>query len=329
MLLLALLFSATAHGETYPSRPITLLVPAAAGGGNDTVARTVAERMSRLLGQQIVIENRPGAGGSIAARQVARSEPDGYTIGIGNPATLAIAPAMLPNVGYDPVKDFVPVGMIAASPHIILINNFIPAKTLAEFIALAKSEPGKYTFASGGAGSPAHLGPELLASMAGIKLTHVPYKGTGPAIADLLGGHVSMTYSSLPPALGLVREGKVRPIAIASVKRSALLPDVPTASETLAGYESTQRYGIIAPAHTPREIVMRLNAALNEALTAEDVKSRIAADGADTAPSSPEEYAADIAAAAAKWGGIDQATGIEGGIGCADCLHCLDDIMIS
>jgi len=311
LILTAVLFGATAHCETYPSRPITLLVPAAAGGGNDTVARTVAEKMSRLLGQQIVIENRPGAGGSLAARQVARSEPDGYTIGIGNPATLAIAPAMLPNVGYDPVKDFVPVGMIAASPHIILINNFIPAKTLGEFIALAKAEPGKYTFASGGAGSPAHLGPELLASMAGIKLTHVPYKGTGPAIADLLGGHVSMTYSSLPPALGLVREGKVRPIAIASVKRSALLPEVPTASETLPGYESTQRYGIIAPANTPREIVMRLNTALNEALASEDVKSRIAADGADTAPSTPEEYAADVAAAAAKWGGVIKQLGLK------------------
>jgi len=311
LVLTAVLFAAAAHGETYPSRPITLLVPAAAGGGNDTVARTVADKMSRLLGQQIVIENRPGAGGSLAARQVARSEPDGYTIGIGNPATLAIAPAMLPNVGYDPVKDFVPVGMIAASPHIILINNFIPAKTLGEFIALVKAEPGKYTFASGGAGSPAHLGPELLASMAGIKLTHVPYKGTGPAIADLLGGHVSMTYSSLPPALGLVREGKVRPIAIASVKRSALLPDVPTASETLPGYESTQRYGIIAPANTPREIVMRLNAALNEALTSEDVKSRIAADGADVAPSTPEEYAADVAAAAAKWGGVIKQLGLK------------------
>ncbi len=257
----ALLFSiafslgaSAAQAETYPSRPITLLVPAAAGGGNDTVSRVVAEKMGKLLGQQIVIENRPGAGGSLAARQVARSEPDGYTIGIGNPAVLAIAPAMLPNVGYDPVKDFEPVGMIAASPHIILINNFIPAKTLAEFIALAKAEPGKYTFASGGAGSPAHLGPELLASIAGIKLTHVPYKGTGPAIADLLGGHVSMTYSSLPPALGLVREGKVRPIAIASPKRSALLPDVPTASETLPGYEfdPTLRHHCAGP-HAARD----------------------------------------------------------------------------
>ncbi|MEA2877575.1 MAG: putative tricarboxylic transport rane protein [Hyphomicrobiales bacterium] len=315
---LALLFSivfslgaGAAHAETYPSRPITLLVPAAAGGGNDTVSRVVAEKMGKLLGQQIVIENRPGAGGSLAARQVARSEPDGYTIGIGNPAVLAIAPAMLPNVGYDPVKDFEPVGMIAASPHIILINNFIPAKTLAEFIALAKAEPGKYTFASGGAGSPAHLGPELLASIAGIKLTHVPYKGTGPAIADLLGGHVSMTYSSLPPTLGLIREGKVRPIAIASPKRSALLPDVPTASETLPGYESTQRYGIIAPAHTPPAIVAKLNAALREALGTDDVKSRVEAEGAETTPSSPQEYAADIATEAAKWGKVIRQLGLK------------------
>ena len=147
-------------------------MPAAPGGGNDTVARVIAEKMSRLLGQQLVVENRAGAGGTIA--QVARSEPDGYTLGIGNPATLAMAPSILPNVGYDPVKDFSPVGSIAASPHIILVNNGVPARTLAELIALAKLEPGKFTYASGGAGSPAHLGPELLASVAGIKLTHVP-----------------------------------------------------------------------------------------------------------------------------------------------------------
>ena len=221
-----------AQAETYPSRPITLVVPAAPGGGNDTVARVIAEKMSKLLGQQFVVENRAGAGGTIAARQVARSEADGYTLGIGNPATLAMAPSILPNVGYDPVKDFAPVGTIAASPHIILVSNGVPARTLAEFIALAKREPGKFTYASGGAGSPAHLGPELLAGAAGIKLTHVPYKGTGPAIADLLGGHVSMTFSSLPPALGLVRDGKARPLAITSATRSRLLPDVPTVAET-------------------------------------------------------------------------------------------------
>src|SRR5262249_38159466 len=164
-------------------------------------------------------------------------EPDGYTIGIGNQATLAIAPAVFLNVGYDPVKDFAPVGMIAASPHIILVNIDDPAHSLADLIARAKAEPGKLTFASGGAGSPTHPGPELFASMAGIKLTPVPYKGTGPAIADLLGGHITMTFSSLPPALGLVRDGKVRPIAVTGATRTKILPEVPTVSETVPGYE--------------------------------------------------------------------------------------------
>jgi tripartite-type tricarboxylate transporter receptor subunit TctC len=306
-----LLLTTAAQGQTYPTRPITLLVPAAAGGGNDTVARVVAEKMGRILGQQFVIDNRPGAGGALAARQVAHSEPDGYTLGIGNPATLAIAPALFPNVGYDPVKDFAPVGMIAASAHIILVNKDDPARTLAELITRAKQEPGKLTFASGGAGSPTHLGPELFASMAGIKLTHVPYRGTGPAIADLLGGHITMTFSSLPPAIGLVRDGKVRPIAITGAKRSNILPEVPTVSETVPGYVSEQRYGIIAPARTPPDVVARLNAALRDALTADEVAARVAAEGADVTPSSPAEYAADIASDAAKWGKIIRQLGLK------------------
>jgi len=308
---IVLLLGAPARAETYPARPITLVVPAAAGGGNDTVARVVADKMGRILGQQIIIENRAGAGGGLAARQVAHSEPDGYTIGIGNPATLAIAPAMFPNVGYDPVKDFSPVGMIAASPHIVLVNKDDPAHSLAELIARAKQEPGKLTFASGGAGSPTHLGPELFASMAGIKLTHVPYKGTGPAIADLLGGHISMTFSSLPPAIGLVRDGKVRPIAITGAKRSKILPDVPTVAETIPGYESAQRYGIIAPARTPAEIVGKLNAALRGALASDEVAARVAAEGAEITPSTPAEYAADIAAEEAKWGKIIKQLGLK------------------
>ena len=300
-----------AQAETYPSRPITLIVPAAPGGGNDTVARVIAEKMSRLLGQQLVVENRAGAGGTIAARQVARSEPDGYTLGIGNPATLAMAPSILPNVGYDPVKDFSPVGSIAASPHIILVNNGVPARTLAELIALAKLEPGRFTYASGGAGSPAHLGPELLASVAGIKLTHVPYKGTGPAIADLLGGHVSMTFSSLPPAIGLARDGKARPLAITSATRSRLLPDVPTVAETLPGYDSAQRYGIVAPAKTPRAIVDQLNAALRAALASDDVVARITHEGAEPTPGSPEEYATSIVRDEAKWSKIIRELGVK------------------
>jgi tripartite-type tricarboxylate transporter receptor subunit TctC len=290
-----------AQAQTYPSRPITLVVPAAPGGGNDTVARVIAEKMGKLLGQQLVVENRAGAGGTIAARQVARSEPNGYTIGIGNPATLAMAPSLLPNVGYDPVRDFAPVGSIAASPHIILVNNGIPAKTLAEFIALARQEPGKFTYASGGAGSPAHLGPELLASAAGIKLTHVPYKGTGPALADLLGGHVSMTFSSLTSAIGLARDGKARPLAITSA----------TPSRPLPGYESAQRYGIVAPAKTPRAVVDQLSAALREALASDDVVARITHEGADPTPGTPDEYAAAIVADEAKWSRIIRELGVK------------------
>jgi len=286
-------------------------VPAAAGGGNDTMARVVADKMSRTLGVPIVVENRPGAGGALAARQVANADPDGYTIGIGNPATLAIAPFIFPNVGYDPVKSFAPVGMIAASPHIILVNKDNPAHTLAELIALARKEPGKLTFASGGAGSPTHLGPELLASMAGIKLTHIPYKGTGLAITDLLGNHITMTFSSLLPAIGLVRDGKVRPIAVTGAKRVKVLPDVPTVSETVPGYESAQRYGIIAPAHTPPDIVDKLNAALRGALTADDVVARVSDEGAEITPSTPAEYAADIAAEEVKWGKVIKALGLK------------------
>ncbi len=300
-----------AQAQPYPSRPITLLVPAAAGGGNDTMARVVADKMSRTLGVPIVVENRPGAGGALAGRQVAHADPDGYTIGIGNPATLAIAPFIFPNVGYDPTKDFAPIGMIAASPHIILVNKDNPAHTLAELIAMARKDPGKLTFASGGAGSPTHLGPELFASMAGIKLTHVPYKGTGLAISDLLGNHITMTFSSLLPAIGLVRDGKVRPIAVTGAKRVKVLPDVPTVSETVPGYESAQRYGIIAPAHTPAEVVDKLNAALRAALSAEDVVSRVSAEGAEITPSTPAEYAADITAEEAKWGKVIKALGLK------------------
>jgi len=310
-LFVALILCATAQAQPYPSRPITLLVPAAPGGGNDTMARVIAEKMARTLGQPIVVENRAGAGGALAARQVAHAEPDGYTIGIGNPATLAIAPFVFPNVGYDPVKSFTPIGMIAASPHIILVNMDNPARTLAELIAMARKEPGKLTFASGGAGSPTHLGPELLASMAGIKLTHVPYKSTGLAITDLLGNHITMTFSSLLPAIGLVRDGKVRPIAVTGTKRVKVLPDVPTVSETVPGYESAQRYGIIAPANTPPAIVEKLNAALRGAPASDDVVARVSDEGAEVTPSSPAEYAADIAAEEAKWGKVIRALGLK------------------
>src|SRR5438128_4978221 len=209
---LALVFAFNGAGaaQDYPSRPITLVVPYAAGGGNDVMARIVAEKMSKSLGQQIVIENKGGAGGSIATRQVAKAAPDGYTLGLGGTGTLAINPTLYPNVGYDPRRDFAPIGLIATSALVVLVHPSIEATSIAELIALAKREPGKLNYASAGSGSGIHLGTELLAHMAGIKLTHIPYKGSSPALTDLIGGHVSVYLSSLPPAIALVQEGKVR-----------------------------------------------------------------------------------------------------------------------
>src|SRR5450631_4599967 len=208
----------------YPSRPITLIVPYAAGGGNDVMARGVAIPMSKTLGQPIVIENHGGAGGSIGTRQVATAAPDGYTLGLGGTGTLAIDPTLYPNAGYDPRKDFAPVGLIATGPLVVLVNPSLPVHNVQELIALAKAQPGKLNYASAGKGSGIHLGTVLFADTAGIDITHIPYKGSGPALTDLLGGHVAIYFSSLPPAIALIKEGKVRALAVTGPKRAALLP---------------------------------------------------------------------------------------------------------
>src|SRR4051794_4373300 len=299
------LADAGACAEDYPSRPITLVVPYAPGGGNDAMARGGADRMSRVLGQQIVIENRGGAGGSIATRQVARAEPDGYTLGLGGTGTLAIDPTLYPNVGYDPRKDFAPIGLIATSALVVLVNPAVPATSIAELIALARREPGKLNYASAGVGSGIHLGSELFAHMAGIKLTHIPYKGSIPALTDLLGGHVAIYLSSLPPAIALVKEGRVRALAVTGAKRSPIFPELPTIAEAaLPGYEAVLLSGIGAPAGTPQPIIDKLNVALNAALAEDDVRARIVADGAEPLPTTPAEYAADIDREETKWSTI-------------------------
>jgi len=305
-----LVLAAPAVAQDYPTRPVTLIVPYTAGGGNDAMARVVADRMSATLGQQIVIENRGGAGGSIATRQVARAEPDGYTLGLGGTGTLAIDPTLYPNVGYDPRKDFAPIGLIATSALVVLVHPSVPAKTIPELIALAKREDGKLTYASAGIGSGIHLGAELFATMAGVKLTHIPYKGSAPALTDLLGGHVSIYFSSLPPAIGLVQDGKVRALAVTGPERSKIFPDLPTVAEAaLPGYAAVLHYGIVAPAGTPKPVVDKLAAALRVAIASPDVASKIAADGAEVMGMTPEEYAADIDREEAKWSEVVRRSG--------------------
>jgi tripartite-type tricarboxylate transporter receptor subunit TctC len=300
----------SAGAQDYPTRPITLVVPYAAGGGNDVMARVVAEKMSVRLGQQIVIENRPGAGGSNATRQVARSAPDGYTLVLGGTGTLGVNPTLYNNVGYDPRKDFAPVGLIGTSALIVLVHPALPAHSIRELIDLAKSEPGKLDYASAGVGSGIHLGTVLFEQMAGITLTHVPYRGSAPALTDLMGGHVAIYFSSLPPAIGLARDGRVRALAVTGAKRSDVFADLPTVAEAgLPDYESVLHYGIVAPAGTSRPIIDKLNAAMRAALDAPDTKAHMATDGTEPLPSTPDEYAADIDREETKWSAIVRKSG--------------------
>src|SRR5262245_15600007 len=301
-----------ASAQTYPDRPITLVVPYPAGGGNDVLGRLVAERMSKALGGTIVVENRGGAGGTIATRQVAKSPPDGYTMLIAT-SSLAINPALYPNVGYDPLKDFAPIGLLASGANVALVHPSVPANSIPELIDLAKKNPGKLNFASTRSGSSVHLAAELFAAMAGIKINHVPYRGSGPALNDLLGGHVTMMFATVPSSAGIVNSGKVRALAVSSAKRLAAFPQLPTIAEAgLPGYAAELHYGLVAPAGTPRPIIDKLNAALRAALEDQTLRDRLAREGAVPLPSTPEEYAADIAAEERMWGKIVRDAGVKG-----------------
>lgn len=299
-----------ARADDYPIRPITLVVPFAPGGSTTIMARIVADKMAATLGQQVVVDNRGGAGGTIGARQVARSAPDGYTLLLGYTGTLAIAPTVYRDPGFDVRKDFVAVGRIGTAPSVLVVHPSFPARTIAELIALAKERPGKIDFASAGVGTLGHVSAELFAHRAGIKLNHIPYKGTGPGLNDVLGGHVPVMVAPLPVVLGNVQGGKLRALGVTAANRSKLLPDVPTIAESaLPGYEAALRYGLVAPAGTPRPIVERLNRELRSALGSDDVIKRLDHEGADPLPSTPEEYAADLDREETQWSAIVKAAG--------------------
>jgi len=304
--------AAASFAQNYPERPITLVVPYPAGGGNDVLGRLVAERMAQALKGTIVVENRGGAGGTIGTRQVAKAAPDGYTMLIAT-SSLAINPSLYPNVGYDPRQDFAPIGLLASGANVVLVHPSVPANSIAELIALAKKQPGKLNFASTGSGSSVQLAAELFAAMAGIRINHVPYRGSGPALNDLLGGHVTMMFATLPSAIGIVKGGKVRALAVTGAKRSDVFPELPTIAEAgLAGYQAELHYGLVAPAGTPRPIIDRLNTALRSALEDATLLERLAREGAVPMPSTPEEYAADIEAEEKKWSKIVRDAGVKG-----------------
>jgi tripartite-type tricarboxylate transporter receptor subunit TctC len=300
-----------AAAQAYPTRPVTIVVPFAAGGGNDIMARLIGQHMGRALGQQFVIENRAGAAGTIGARAVAKAPADGYTLMVGHSGVFGVAPSLYANAGYDPRKDFAPIGLIASFQQILVVHPSLPARSVAELIALARKEPGKITYASAGIGSGSHVSTELFAAMADIKLTHTPYRGSGPAQSDLIGGHVAMTITTLPPAIGQVRSGVLRALAVTGEARSPVLPDLPTVAESgLPDYVAVIHYGLVAPAGTPRAIVERLNAELRAALASADVRARIADEGGDPLPGTPEQQAADIDEEETKWGALVRKLGL-------------------
>lgn len=301
-----------AQAQNFPNRPITLVIPFAPGGSTTIVGRGIAEKMSELLGEKIVIDNRPGAGGTVGTRAVAKSEPDGYTLLLGYTGTLAIGPSLYKNVGYDPRKDFAPIGMIGNAPNSLVVNPSFAPKTVAELIAYAKANPGKINFGSAGAGTASHITGEYFARAAGISLVHIPYKGTGPALTDLLGGHIPMAFAPIPASHSNVAAGKLRALAVTSAARSGLLPDVPTIAESgIPGFDASLYYGLAAPAGTPRPIVDRLNKALRDALVSDEVKRQLGNDGTDITPGSPEDYAALIDRDEKKWAQLVKSSGID------------------
>jgi tripartite-type tricarboxylate transporter receptor subunit TctC len=299
-----------AAAQDYPNRPITLVVPFPPGGSTTIVARTVSDKMSEVLGQSIVIDNRGGAGGTVGSRAVSKNAPDGYTILLGYTGTLAIGPTLYGNVGYDPRKDFEPIGRIGTAPNTLVVHPSLPVHSVAELIAYGKANPGKLNYGSAGIGTVSHVCGEYFATAAGVTLTHIPYKGTGPAITDLLGGHIPMAFAPIPATHENAQAGKLRMLAVTSAVRSTLLPDVPTIAESaLPGFEAVLRYGLVAPPGTPRPMIEKLNAALNAALASPDVRARLAIDGAEPLPGTPAEYAADIDREEAQWSKVVKASG--------------------
>ena len=310
LLIVALAGAASATAQNYPARPVRLIVPSSPGGGTDISARIIAPRLSEYLGQQVVVENRPGAGTMIGGEVVARSAPDGYTLLMGI-STLAINPAIYKKVPYDALKDFAPVSQAVALPNVLVAHPSLPVKTVKELVAFARARQGQINFASAGLGTSPHLSMELFLSMTGLKMVHVPYKGSGPGVTDLVAGHVPLMMPNMLSALPHIKSGRLRALGVTSVKRASRASDIPTIAEAgVPGYEAVQWYGVLAPAGTPRPVITRLHAEVVRVLQQRDIRERFLSDGAEAVGSSPEEFAAFIRAETAKWAKVIKDAGL-------------------
>ena len=302
--------STLAAAQAWPAKPIKYVVPFAAGGTTDILARTISEKLTVALGQPVVVENKPGAGGGLGAAEVAKAAPDGYTIMGGTISTHAINATLYKNLPYDPVRDFAAITLIARVPNMLVINNDIPAKNVAELIQLMKANPGKWSFASSGNGTSQHLSGELFKGMAGVEMQHIPYKGSPPALTDVMGGQVNMTFDNITTAWTLAKSGKLRALAVTTAKRSPVAPDVPTLAESgLPGYEVGSWQGVFAPAGTPPDIVKRLNAEIVKIINSPDVQKKLLELGAEPVGNSSEEFSALVKTEVVKWGDVVKKSG--------------------
>jgi tripartite-type tricarboxylate transporter receptor subunit TctC len=301
----------TSFAQTYPSKPIRFILPFPPGGPTDILGRALGQKLSESLGQPVVVDNRPGAGGNLGVAVAAKAPPDGYNIVIGAPP-LAISPHLYKKLGYDPFKDLAPIALVASMPNVMLVHPTVPARTVKDFVALAKASPGKLNYGSGGLGTGQHLAAEMLQGLAKIKLVHVPYKGSNLAMLALIGGEIDMVVIGIPPAIPQIHAGKVRALAVLSAERIRALPAVPTSLEAgFPGYEVVSWYGVLAPTGTPREIVTRLNTELVKIMSSPEGRERIVEAGFEPMTSTPEQFSEFIRSESARWGKVIRAAGIQ------------------
>jgi tripartite-type tricarboxylate transporter receptor subunit TctC len=305
-----LVLSSAAAAAAYPDRPIRFIMPYPAGGSIDVAGRLVAQKTGENLGQQVVVDNRTGAGGTIATGVAARSAPDGYTICMGGTGTLSISPNIQRELPYDPVRDFAPVALLAATPYVLAVTPSFPPRTVKELIAAARAAPGKINYASGGTGSAPHLTAELFESMAGIRMTHVPYKGSTPAITDTMSGQTQLTFTGIPSIMGHIKSGRIRPMAVTSAKRTTALPDVPAIAESVPGYDVSPWFGVLMPKGTPAATVGFLNKELIRAMASPNVRERFATEGVEPIGGTPDQFADYIKTELVKWGKVLKDAGI-------------------